>query len=53
MGISNKMKPMKYDPDGAKALAEAGYANGFKMTIHGPNDRYINDVKSLKQLRRC
>ena len=26
-------------------MAEAGYADGFKMTIHGPNDRYINDAK--------
>ena len=45
-GVSNKMKPMKYDPNGAKKLlADAGYGDGFKMTIHGPNDRYINDAK--------
>jgi len=24
-------------------LAEAGYPNGFRMTLHGPNDRYPND----------
>ncbi|MDP6707505.1 MAG: ABC transporter substrate-binding protein, partial [Alphaproteobacteria bacterium] len=28
-----------------KMLAAAGYPNGFEMTIHGPNDRYINDAK--------
>ncbi len=26
-------------------LAEAGFADGFELTIHGPNDRYINDSK--------
>ena len=28
-----------------KLMAEAGYADGFKMTIHGTNNRYINDGK--------
>ena len=40
------MKPPKYDPEGAKKLlAEAGYPNGFALTIHGTNNRYINDDK--------
>ena len=44
--VSPNMKPDKYDPAGAKKLlAQAGYPNGFKLTIHGPNDRYINDAK--------
>jgi peptide/nickel transport system substrate-binding protein len=44
--VSPNMKPEKYDPDGAKKLlAEAGVPDGFKMTLHGPNDRYINDAK--------
>ncbi|MFY0596721.1 MAG: ABC transporter substrate-binding protein [Cognatishimia sp.] len=30
--------------DAAKALmAEAGYGDGFSVTLHCPNDRYIND----------
>jgi len=45
-GVSPNLKPVDYDPEGAKALlAEAGYGDGFEMTIHGPNDRYINDAK--------
>jgi peptide/nickel transport system substrate-binding protein len=43
-GTSKKLKPDAYDPAGAKKLmAEAGYANGFGVTLHSPNNRYIND----------
>ena len=45
-GVSPKLKPEKHDPEGAKKLlADAGLPNGFQLTIHGPNDRYINDAK--------
>ena len=45
-GVSKKLKPMAYDPAGAKKLlAEAGVPNGFRLTIHSPNDRYPNDAK--------
>jgi peptide/nickel transport system substrate-binding protein len=45
-GHSPNLKPEAYDPEGAKKLlAEAGYPNGFGITLHGPNDRYINDDK--------
>lgn len=34
------------DPAKAKALlAEAGFAQGFNLTLHCPNDRYLNDAK--------
>ncbi|MGL5734595.1 MAG: ABC transporter substrate-binding protein, partial [Beijerinckiaceae bacterium] len=36
----------KYDVDAAKKLlTEAGYPNGFEITLGTPNDRYINDEK--------
>ena len=45
-GVSPSLKPMDYDPEGAKKLlSAAGVGDGFKLTIHGPNDRYINDAK--------
>ncbi len=45
-GVSDKLEPVEYDPEGARALlAGAGYPDGFELTIHGPNDRYINDAK--------
>ncbi|HYT97492.1 MAG TPA: ABC transporter substrate-binding protein [Casimicrobiaceae bacterium] len=45
-GSTKNLQPEKYDPDGAKKLlAEAGYPNGFGLTIHAPNNRYVNDAK--------
>ncbi len=50
-GTSKKLKPAKFDPEGArKLLAEAGYPNGFAMTLHGPNNRYINDASVVQAL---
>ena len=45
-GTSKKLAPPKQDLDAArKLLAEAGYPNGFAVTLHSPNNRYINDEK--------
>lgn len=49
LGFSPKLKVEAYDPAGAKRLlAEAGFPDGFTMTIHGPNDRYVNDDKIIQ-----
>jgi peptide/nickel transport system substrate-binding protein len=35
-----------YDPAGAKKLlADAGYPDGFLLTVHAPNNRYVNDAR--------
>jgi len=45
-GATKNLKPDKFDPAGAKKLlAEAGWPDGFGLTLHTPNDRYANDAK--------
>ena len=35
---------LAYDPDASKKLlADAGYGDGFDITLNCPNDRYVND----------
>ena len=44
-GANKDARPAKPDPEGAKKLlAEAGYPQGFALTLATPNDRYVNDA---------
>ena len=41
----------KWDAARAKQLlAEAGYPGGLRITLHGPNDRYINDATIIQSV---
>jgi len=42
--LSKDFTRPKFDPDGAKKLlTEAGYPDGFEVTMDCPNDRYVKD----------
>ena len=41
--------PPAFDPDAARRLlAEAGYPQGFRIQLNGPNDRYVNDARIIQ-----
>jgi peptide/nickel transport system substrate-binding protein len=50
-GATKNLAIEKYDVDGAKKLlAEAGYPDGFGLTIHSPNNRYVNDEQTAQAI---
>jgi peptide/nickel transport system substrate-binding protein len=50
-GYIPAIKPDPYNPDQARRLlAEAGYPRGFGITLHGPNNRYVNDSKLVEAI---
>lgn len=50
-GYDPSLLPMAFDPEGAKKLlAEAGYPNGFGLTLHGSSNRFPNDSQLTQAL---
>jgi peptide/nickel transport system substrate-binding protein len=48
-GFVPDLQPSRADPDQARRLlAEAGFPQGFHITLHGPNDRYPNDYRIVQ-----
>ncbi len=48
-GYVPELRVPLYDVARAKELlTAAGYPNGFKLTLHGPNDRYVNDAQIIQ-----
>jgi peptide/nickel transport system substrate-binding protein len=45
-GATKALKVEPFDPEGGKKLlAEAGYPDGFEITLYATNNRYVNDAK--------
>ncbi|MFH1237314.1 MAG: ABC transporter substrate-binding protein [Candidatus Aenigmatarchaeota archaeon] len=52
-GYDPAIKRLSYDLDEAKRLiAEAGYENGFNITLECPNNRYVNDEAVCNEIGR-
>jgi peptide/nickel transport system substrate-binding protein len=50
-GYDPSLQPMAFDPEGAKQLlTDAGYPNGFGLTVHGSNNRFPNDSQLTQAL---
>ncbi len=48
-GYDPALKPPTFDPALAKTLlADAGYPDGFRVTLHSPNNRYVEDAKTAQ-----
>jgi peptide/nickel transport system substrate-binding protein len=51
LGYNPSIPVQALDVDGAKKLlAEAGYPNGFKISLLGPNNRYVNDAQIIQAI---
>jgi peptide/nickel transport system substrate-binding protein len=53
VGYNPALQRLPYNPEMAKELLkEAGYENGFEVTLTGPNDRYVQDEQIAEAVVR-
>ena len=53
-GHEPSFKGLPYDVNAARSLlAQAGYPNGFRLTMHCSNNRYINDAKLCEAIAQA
>ncbi len=53
-GYNPEIAVPPFDPNRARALLrEAGFPNGFRLNLFGPNDRYINDERILQAVAQA
>ncbi len=51
VGVSSRLKAEPVDLEGARALlAEAGYRDGFRVTLYGLSDRYAGDAAGTQAI---
>jgi len=50
-GFVPALTPLRADAEAARRLlTEAGFPQGFRITLHGPNDRYPNDSRIIQAI---
>lgn len=50
-GVNPEARPDPYDPAAARALlAQAGYADGFRIVLHGSRDRSFNGPAAVRAI---
>ena len=51
IGFDPALKPPPFDvAEARRLLNDAGYKDGFRITLHSPNNRYVEDAKTVQAI---